>query len=76
MIVSYVYDARNLRVRKVTPAMTTVFHYDINGRLIAETDATGATLVEYVYLSDMPLATVRPPAASRRACRGMNTSAD
>ncbi len=55
-----VYDARNLRVRKVTPAMATVFHYDINGRLIAETDAAGATLVEYVYLDDTPLATIRP----------------
>ncbi len=59
-IASYVYDARNLRVKKATPAETRIFHYDVNGHLIAETDTAGNTLVEYVYLSDMPLATVRP----------------
>jgi len=59
-IVSYVYDARNLRVKKTTPAETRIFHYDVNGHLIAETDTAGNTLVEYVYLSDMPLAMVQP----------------
>jgi RHS repeat-associated protein len=59
-IASYVYDANNLRVKKTTPAETRIFHYDVNGHLIAETDGTGVTLAEHVYLSDMPLATVRP----------------
>lgn len=37
----------------------TVFHYDIDGRLIAETDATGATLREYVWDDDgRPLAQI------------------
>jgi len=59
-IVSYIYDARNLRVRKTTPAETRIFHYDVNGHLIAETDTAGNTLAEYVYLNDTPLATTRP----------------
>ena len=38
---------------------TTVFHYDLNGQLLAETDATGANpLREYLYLEDQRLAMV------------------
>ena len=59
-VASYVYDARNLRVKKTTPTATTVFHYDTQGRLIAETDTAGNTLAEYIYLNDTPLATIRP----------------
>jgi RHS repeat-associated protein len=35
-----------------------IIHYDPQGRLIAETDGTGQTLVEYIYLDDEPLAMI------------------
>jgi len=35
-----------------------IFHFDLKGRLIAETDAAGQTLREYIYLNDRPLALV------------------
>jgi hypothetical protein len=45
------------RVQKVTPAANTVFHYDLAGKLIAET-TDGAT-TEYVYLDDVPVAVLK-----------------
>ena len=40
-----------------------IFHYDLQGHLIAETDPSGQTLVEYFYLGDQPLAMIRPTEA-------------
>jgi RHS repeat-associated protein len=60
----YVYNALNQRVKKTVQGQTTtVFHYDLQGKLIAETDATGTTLVEYFYLGDQLLAMIRPTEA-------------
>ncbi|OPX99192.1 MAG: putative deoxyribonuclease RhsC [Syntrophorhabdus sp. PtaB.Bin006] len=55
----YYYNALNQRTRKTTPTSTKIFHYDTRGHLIAETNLAGATLVEYVYLNDHPLAMIR-----------------
>ena len=62
-IVEYVYNALNQRIKKILPAETRIFHYDIMGHLIAETSATGQTLVEYFYFGDQPLAMIRPQEA-------------
>jgi hypothetical protein len=41
-----------------SPAATTHYLYDLDGRLLAEAADSGATLREYVWLDDMPLAVV------------------
>lgn len=45
----YEYNTSGQRVVKTTNSVTTHFHYDRAGRLIAESDGTGITLQEYVY---------------------------
>ena len=35
------------------------YHYDLEGRLLAETDASGRTRAEYLYLENEPLALSR-----------------
>jgi RHS repeat-associated protein len=59
----YVYNALNQRIKKILPAETTIFHYDLQGHLIAETTDAGITLAEYFYLGDQPLAMIRPSEA-------------
>ena len=56
----YTYDGlERMAIRTTTsPAATTHYLYDLDGRLLAESDDTGATLREYVWLDDMPLAVV------------------
>jgi YD repeat-containing protein len=43
-------------VRKSNSLGDTVFHYDTNGRLIAESDPGGALRRELIYLGDVPVA--------------------
>ena len=59
-IAAYTYNALNQRMKKVTSTGTKIFHYDLAGHLIAESNASGQTLVEYVHLGDQPLAMIRP----------------
>ena len=58
----YTYDGlERLAIRttqNMTPAGTTQYVYDLTGHLIAESDSSGNTLTEYVWLDDMPLALV------------------
>lgn len=56
-IADYVYNGKGERVKK-TDLVTTDYHYDQAGQLIAETDAAGNTLREYVYLDGQPLALI------------------
>jgi RHS repeat-associated protein len=44
------------RVRKTDLVDDRVYHYDNNGKLIAESTAAGTIQREYVYLGDMPVA--------------------
>ena len=54
---SYAFDGH--RASKTAGGTTTVFHYDLDGRLIAETDPSGTTLKEYVWDDDgRPLAQI------------------
>jgi len=55
--VRYQLNGLGQRVLKVAPSGSTVFHYDLDGRLIAET--RGQVVTEYVYLNDMPVAVLR-----------------
>jgi RHS repeat-associated protein len=54
----YVYNGEGQRIKKATQAGTRIFHHDLMGHLIAETDEQGSTQVEYVYLGDSPLAMI------------------
>jgi len=36
-----------------------VYHYDAQGRLIAETSASGTFRKEYIYLGDIPVAVIQ-----------------
>ena len=59
---SYVYDGlERLAIRttqNMAPSGTTQFVYDQAGHLLAESDGSGNTLTEYVWLDDMPIALV------------------
>ena len=60
-IASYTYDESEQRIVKAANGNTTHYHYDLEGRLIAETDGvTGETLREYVWLGLMPIAVIAP----------------
>lgn len=60
-LVQYTINALGQRVRKVTPTETTVFHYDLSGKLIAESTQAGGTVrtTEHVYLGDIPVAVLK-----------------
>ena len=50
---------RVLKTRTGTQAIDTVYHYDLNGQLIAETNTQGITKQETVYLGNIPLAVIQ-----------------
>lgn len=56
---AYQVNAFGQRVKKSTTNGETVFHYDRDGRLIAETDAQGKVQREYVYLNELPVAVLQ-----------------
>lgn len=51
----YTYNHLGQRTRKATNT-TTVYHYDLNGNLIAETKPNGTPIRVYVYAEDRPIA--------------------
>ena len=53
----YFYNSGGQRVKKDN-SVDKVFHYDLAGQLIAETDATGAIIKAYVWLHGEPLAQI------------------
>ena len=55
---TYTYNGQGARVLKTLGGETTVFHYDLSGQLLAEADAEGHPLREYLYLDDQRLAMV------------------
>ena len=59
-VAEYTYNGAGQRIKKVTQSETRIFHYDLRGHLIAETNQTGQMLAEYVYLGDQLLAIIKP----------------
>jgi len=59
-VAGYTYTGAGQRIKKVTQTETRIFHYDLKGHLIAETNQTGQMLAEYVYLGDQLLAMIKP----------------
>jgi RHS repeat-associated protein len=58
VIATYTYNHQRQRTRKVTANGTTLFHYDLEGNLIAETQANGTPLKEYVWVDSVPVAQI------------------
>lgn len=63
---TYRYNALGQRVTKTTPdalgnPLTTRFHYNQWGQLIAETGQQGNTIREYIYLYNLPIAMQATP---------------
>ena len=56
LVTTYTYNALGQRVRKDTPAGTVLYHYDLQGRLLAETQLDGTPVRDYFYLEGRPVA--------------------
>ena len=54
----YTYNALGQRVTKTVQGTTTIFQYDLQGRLIAELDTDGRPLREHIHLDSEPVAQV------------------
>jgi RHS repeat-associated protein len=59
-VAEYTYNGAGQRIKKVTQTETRIFHYDLRGHLIAETNLTGQMLAEYIYLGDQLLSMIKP----------------
>ena len=59
---AYTYNAFNQRTRKViyegAQSEATLYHYDVNGNLIAETDDAGTLIRAYVWHNNEPIAQI------------------
>jgi RHS repeat-associated protein len=53
---TYTYNHRFQRTRKVAGSTTTVYHYDLDGHLLAETTPTGVLTRAYVRDDEAPIA--------------------
>ncbi len=58
LVGTYLYNAQGQRTQKITKHGTVIYHYDLNGHLIAETSDRGVLQRVYVWLDDMPLVQV------------------
>ncbi|MFZ1548712.1 MAG: hypothetical protein WAT12_16740 [Candidatus Nitrotoga sp.] len=56
---SYGINALGQRVIKTLNGTITVYHYDLNGQQIAETDSQGSIKQETIYLGNTPLAVIQ-----------------
>ncbi len=63
-IAEYTFNGAGQRIKEVTQTETRIFHYDLLGHIIAETNQAGQMLAEYVYLGDQLLAMIKPGEAA------------
>jgi len=52
LVAQYGYDGFGRRVKKTVSGTVTLFYYDLQNRLIAETDGSGTPLRDYIYQND------------------------
>jgi uncharacterized protein RhaS with RHS repeats len=57
---AYTYNGAGQRIKKVAGEAATIFHYDLMGHLITETNESGTMIAEYVYLGDQLLTLIKP----------------
>ncbi len=60
----YTFNGAGQRIKKVTQTETRIYHYDLLGHIIAETNQAGQMLAEYVYLGDQLLVMIKPGEAA------------
>jgi len=58
ILAEYRYNGLGQRVVKVANGVTTLYHYDLSGKLIAESDEAGDINVEYLYAGEIRVAMV------------------
>jgi YD repeat-containing protein len=56
---SYQVNSLGQRIRKTNQQGDTIYHYDTQGRLIAESTPGGIAQKEYLYLGDIPVAVIQ-----------------
>jgi RHS repeat-associated protein len=59
-VAEYTFNGAGQRIKKWAPTETRIFHYDLQGHLIAETNQSGQMIAEYIYLGDQLLAMIKP----------------
>jgi len=57
-VAEYTYNGLGQRVIKAVGDVTSVFHYDLTGKLIAESLANGTITAEYLYMGKIRIAKV------------------
>ena len=57
-LAEYTYNGLGQRVTKTVGGVTTIFHYDLNGKLIEESQADGTMTAEYLYMGKIRIAKV------------------
>ena len=55
MTAGYIYNGNGQRVKKTVSGVSTIFHFNLSGQLIAESNSAGSITAEYVYLNGQPL---------------------
>jgi YD repeat-containing protein len=75
--VTYTYEGDGQRIKKVnsTTGKTTLYYYDRGGQLLAETDAAGAPISEYLYLNGQLVARIDPNITPPTAPASLTASA-
>ncbi|MCG8619506.1 MAG: hypothetical protein MI802_25065, partial [Desulfobacterales bacterium] len=54
----YIYNSFGQRTKKISGDKTTLYHYDLNGNLIAESTPDGGFFIDYIYLDNTRLAAI------------------
>jgi RHS repeat-associated protein len=55
-LAQYNYNSQGQRTQKTTPSNTTVYHYDLEGNLISESQADGTPTKDYLWHNGNPIA--------------------
>ncbi len=55
---TYVHNALGQRTKKTVGASDVIYLYDLAGKLLAEHDATGAMIRDYVWMNEAPVAQI------------------
>lgn len=56
----YTYNGKGQRVKKLAGGITTIYHYDLAGNLIAETEENGNLIADYIYAGSERVGKVEP----------------
>jgi RHS repeat-associated protein len=66
LVAQYYYNYQGLRTRKVVGNVTTLYHYDQNKHLLAESDTLGNIQKTYVWRDDTPYAIIDSSTAQEK----------